>query len=1174
MLQYNPTTGKLLINEDGSLLIECCCNQTEKECNCCCDTTVPPWLQPSLKITIESVKVSDQGGTNVDALSCLVGEWVLPWGDGIRPAYDDTGTDIGTCKWYNTFTAGIDTNMAVFKMTATLREPKEPGASSNPDTNAYACIAIKIDILSCKDCEGDVWLNQPRIFLNVSALFCGSDYPEGSSNASSNADFSNNCGCSSASQEHQLMPWVDSGESDPDPLNYDGMCWNHPRIQAEPPLYDGHLYLHNPRWEPTPPPGDPLLSINLSSLIQSYDLTKNEDENRACTWTVEANSDGFGGEQFNDKINKDDNANCQYNINAHPPYITASAVVSQLGVGYVYTAYTNPIDLDVGCDFDQSITNQLGYVITPSPEFIKYYLVVDVGMTIAKADTCAWDSRIHIPEVYCPGKFRSETCQCQFPGFINGGYEANNFNKIFPSGALSTTGMTCSFPEGNSSCVCTPGYYCCVRYTSTAISDTLPSLDEAPVGARYDIIFEIDKYKISVVYEKDIDNKWKVGSSWKNWELENGSHISCPMLSSFAFSICTGIKGKNGCTDALATLQEHMKILPSTVNQLTLNPNGLNVETTNNAWKTKLEVAVKQTVDIDRCCPNVLSKYYNIPVGSITCKNCALNLASCARQTCDCITTGGNSTSNCSLSNWNVVRDQQNIPQPTRYFANGYPDEFGGDLCGEYISDVEMNSYYDDTGRGNCGAIPGTYNKPAYADDYIRANVYSIRSVVTGTWPALTITTTQITKIPRYELFPFSPTLNAIVYGCVTCTQIKTQNTAGTTLSYSESGDCTNQQGSYIGSGASRIDAGAFTYNFGYFQFGRSIGNLSATGYVGPYFSSRGPGLNNNFGFTLDPMIWGLRDNNTDNYNFLYSWSYDTRRCGDPGGMNVKGLTRIESVDRDWNNVREFDIYSFGRQPGSEAWTSESNWSIDINTTKTLSCGSGKNIADQTCFHSYTLNIIVGFQPIITTKDKAFRTMVNANTNFTYITYPGFVYMMGSDGNVYCVSANFRCFTDPSVWYSFDGTTRNDQSEFFGSTNILCVMYGSTSAQTYFLRPTGSCDRTFKFTYIGAKICNGKDIANVDVTPPSVDGATPWASLTLSASACLKTPVSCSSNVIADPGVSLVPYYFNDGDEIQYEVPGYAMLMGDQGLPLVGVEGLEYFSNVGSMGLSGLEGFA
>ena len=200
--------------------------------------------------------------------------------------------------------------------------------------------------------------------------------------------------------------------------------------------------------------------------------------------------------------------------------------------------------------------------------------------------------------------------------------------------------------------------------------------------------------------------------------------------------------------------------------------------------------------------------------------------------------------------------------------------------------------------------------------------------------------------------------------------------------------------------------------------------------------------------------------------------------------------------------------------------------------------------------------------------------MVDTVSNFTFISYPGYIYLSGSDGNVYCVSATFACYADPDLWYDFTTPpTRKESTKYLG-TNIIGVVTGNALVQVYFSRPTAACDRTFSFSYIGSKICNGKNVSNVDVVPPTLSDTQEYVRLRLSANGCVKTGPSCSSNSIPNPGVSLVPYYFNDGDEVQEGIPGYALLMDNQTLPLMGLEGLEHFASMDNIGLSGLENFA
>jgi hypothetical protein len=125
-----------LLYVNGKLATECCC-----ECNCCCDTELPAYYQPILRLKISEVQIdSDVPREAVDCIISPEDGWAIPFKEFSGNA----------CVYQNTFRRGEGAATAgVFTITVTI--PKSQAS----------CMVIDVRFISCLDCTGSAFLGPP-----------------------------------------------------------------------------------------------------------------------------------------------------------------------------------------------------------------------------------------------------------------------------------------------------------------------------------------------------------------------------------------------------------------------------------------------------------------------------------------------------------------------------------------------------------------------------------------------------------------------------------------------------------------------------------------------------------------------------------------------------------------------------------------------------------------------------------------------------------------------------------------------------------------------------------------------------------------------------------------------------------------------------------------------------
>jgi hypothetical protein len=142
-----------LLYVNGKLATECCC-----ECNCCCDTELPAYYQPILRLKISEVQIdSDVPREAVDCIISPEDGWAIPFKEFSGNA----------CVYQNTFRRGEGAATAgVFTITVTI--PKSQAS----------CMVIDVRFISCLDCTGSAFLGPPVFVLSAPEMACDKVYPE------------------------------------------------------------------------------------------------------------------------------------------------------------------------------------------------------------------------------------------------------------------------------------------------------------------------------------------------------------------------------------------------------------------------------------------------------------------------------------------------------------------------------------------------------------------------------------------------------------------------------------------------------------------------------------------------------------------------------------------------------------------------------------------------------------------------------------------------------------------------------------------------------------------------------------------------------------------------------------------------------------------------------------
>jgi len=527
-LKYN-SSGRIITNPDGSLAIDCCCNECSG--NCCCDTTKEPWYQPVIIVSILKVKVSDQIEYDPLILSCLEGDWPLPWGNTSESLLGDAAP---VCRWYNTFTAGSGTDQAVFYIEASMPDPALDDNSSN-----LSCLTITIKFLSCKDCLGNILAKKPDILLSIAAQVCGEEYPE-----SANYDdlSSNACGCNDAAQVQNIPGVLDIPSGDP--IAYSGQCWEHPLVQDNPEDYATSVTLDNPYIYPALPGGHPLEGLDLSSLIANLDYTVSG----ACDWMPDEDTEDLG---FTAHLVLSESEECGYVTQVGTPYADLAAIAAQLPLGY--TISTAPDYFNIGCA-EAHPTANLVCTITDDAELVAdVNIYIEAALLPTRYDTCTQELVIYKPEILCTSHTSElPTCDCEVPS-ATPYYTVHDVNlRAFPSEeAMPTFTDDCATLDATAGCACPAtkpfNWFCCAALFFVDPPTEFKADDYAPIGARYEILYHIDGDTQSLIYIKSNASdtttypkgKWLLESSWADAPL---------------FSLNTELKcvGSNGCSVARA----------------------------------------------------------------------------------------------------------------------------------------------------------------------------------------------------------------------------------------------------------------------------------------------------------------------------------------------------------------------------------------------------------------------------------------------------------------------------------------------------------------------------------------------------------------------------------------------------------------------------------------------
>ena len=180
MLQSKPNQRYLITLPSGKLAEGCCCVRCDG--TCCCDKELDPWFQPTLTITITEVVEADTEETTA-SLQCLIGDWVLPFKQVVG----------NRCQWTNTFCASETPGAGVFRITAEVEHKLSEELAVSP----ISCVNLLIEVLSCRDCHGNVMLAKPDIVFENKTADCDTSYP-------ADPTIPPSCGCNELT-ENQLI---------------------------------------------------------------------------------------------------------------------------------------------------------------------------------------------------------------------------------------------------------------------------------------------------------------------------------------------------------------------------------------------------------------------------------------------------------------------------------------------------------------------------------------------------------------------------------------------------------------------------------------------------------------------------------------------------------------------------------------------------------------------------------------------------------------------------------------------------------------------------------------------------------------------------------------------------------------------------------------------------------
>lgn len=740
VLQYNSVTGKLLLSSDGKLQIRCCCNGTQ--CNCCCDPSVPAWYQSPLVINIAKVVASAQVDYDERILSCLEGLWVLPYGGGES-----------ACSWYNTFTAGVGTDAAVFSIYAEIS--KSTGSSNG--SNNGSCMTLLITFESCKDCLGDILAKKPDILISLTSSSCNVN------NGSWNDDSALSCNACGCSDEFQFKN-IPGSTNYPagNPIAYAGSCWQHPTVTSGS-AYDADLVAYGAYTDAVIDVGHPLYGIDLNVLNNEYTFTRTD----SCKWQPDSTAVSAG---FVSDITGSGDS-CGYSVDVDTPYL--DLITASVPAGNTFTPVSGPVTFGVGCNTYDGVVNKVGTLTSDTSAYAPISVYVKFGLKPKVFNTCTQELKIEIPEVKCHNSSHNpDVCPCtpvdRFPEHST---TINQF--AFPTAFNIATSLQ---PCGNfysstnyenktiCSCSIPDNIMCCIGVKPNKPPKTLKATDYAPINARYEVLYYIDGDVLSIVYiKKDVAPSDFATYPQGKWEIDDPY---LPVLETDIFSGDFQYKCLGGATcEELngSVLNNYIAILEGAVDPTTLHPNGIGAtyitDMSELVWGIDIVAWDQLDGDVDGCCSTVW--------GGASCNTtCTLGDTYCGHAGCP--STGG-----CLIPVTPVFdHDTDDI---ARLATSAHT---GGDL---------VTPYGIRLGFGNlCGCCELNYKIEEVA---LSAGEYRLKSGSYPSAPGAPVSYTASTKITRTRQFASMYRSSATAYSWLEFTDITIEHYKTSGIRLKISGD-------------------------------------------------------------------------------------------------------------------------------------------------------------------------------------------------------------------------------------------------------------------------------------------------------------------------------------------------------------------------------------------------